>query len=55
MTLTVDQMPAHSHAAMASSNTASSDAPAGRVLAAGADPKIYSSSNGNVALGLVTK
>ncbi len=58
ITLTVNQMPAHSHPAMASSHTASSDAPGGRVLANatadGPDPKIYSSGQGNVALGAST-
>lgn len=58
ITLTVNQMPTHSHPAMASSNTASSDAPGGRVLANatadGPDPKIYSSGQGNVALGAST-
>jgi microcystin-dependent protein len=53
VTLAVNQMPAHSHPAMASSNTASSDAPGGRVLANatadGRDPKIYSSGQGNAA------
>jgi microcystin-dependent protein len=55
VSLTVDQMPAHSHQALASSYTATSDAPAGRVLANvsanGPDPKIYSSGTANVALG----
>jgi len=55
VTLTVDQMPAHSHPALASSNTGTSDAPAGRVLAntavGGEDPKIYSSATANVSMG----
>jgi len=55
VTLTVDQMPSHSHPALASSNTGTSDAPAGRVLAntavGGEDPKIYSSATANVSMG----
>lgn len=55
VTLTVDQMPAHSHPALATTNTATSDSPTGRILANvsadGPDPKIYSSSTGNVSLG----
>lgn len=58
VTLTVNQMPAHTHPALATTNTATSDSPAGRVLAnvsaGGPDPKIYSSGDGNVSLGAST-
>lgn len=55
VTLTVNQIPAHTHPALATTNTATSDSPTGRILANvsadGPDPKIYSSANGNVSLG----
>jgi microcystin-dependent protein len=62
VTLTVDQIPAHTHPALASSNTATSNAPGGRVLATATapppeqrkDPSIYSPGPGTVALGAST-